>query len=123
MPSSAWSWLTPILPFPTRRSSDLMVYTTELSPPSRRGLVSSCTVAGTTIGFILGSGSAWLVNALLSADQVTAWGWRSPFVGSVVFRSEEHTSVLQSLRQLVCRLLHGPGSHLYCLSLHDALPI
>ena len=62
-----------------------MVYTTELSAPSRRGLVSSCTVAGTTIGFILGSGSAWLVNALLSADQVAAWGWRIPFVGSVVF--------------------------------------
>src|SRR5215510_2769293 len=62
-----------------------MVYTTELSAPSRRGLVSSSTAAGTTVGFILGSGSAWLVNALLSADQVAAWGWRIPFVGSVVF--------------------------------------
>jgi MFS transporter, MHS family, proline/betaine transporter len=62
-----------------------MVYTTELSAPSRRGLVSSFTVAGTTIGFILGSASAWLVNTLLSADQVAAWGWRIPFVGSVVF--------------------------------------
>ncbi len=61
-----------------------MVYTTELSAPSRRGLVSSCTIAGTTIGFILGSGSAWLVNALLRADQVASWGWRIPFVASVV---------------------------------------
>ncbi len=42
-----------------------MVYTTELSSPMMRGLVSSSTAAGTTIGFILGSGSAWLVNALL----------------------------------------------------------
>jgi MHS family proline/betaine transporter-like MFS transporter len=62
-----------------------MVYTTELSAPSSRGLVSSFTIAGTTIGFILGSGSAWLVNALLNADQVAAWGWRIPFVGSVIF--------------------------------------
>ena len=62
-----------------------MVYTTELSAPSRRGLIASCTMAGTTIGFILGSGSAWVVNALLSADQVAAWGWRIPFVGSVLF--------------------------------------
>src|SRR5262245_28036875 len=62
-----------------------MVYTTERSAPSRRGLVASCTMAGTTIGFILGSASAWLVNATLSPDQVVAWGWRLPFIGSVVF--------------------------------------
>src|SRR5262245_24241475 len=36
-------------------------------------------------------------------------------------RSEEHTSELQSLRHLVCRLL--PTTRLYTLSLHDALPI
>ena len=62
-----------------------MVYTTEKSSPLMRGLVSSSTAAGTTIGFILGSGTAWLVNASLPADQVDLWGWRIPFVGSVVF--------------------------------------
>ena len=62
-----------------------MVYTTEGSSPLMRGLVSSSTAAGTTIGFILGSATAWLVNALLPAEQVTTWGWRIPFVGSVVF--------------------------------------
>lgn len=62
-----------------------MVYTTEGSSPLMRGLVSSSTAAGTTIGFILGSGTAWLVNASLPADQVTTWGWRIPFIGSVVF--------------------------------------
>jgi len=60
-----------------------MVYTTEQSSPMMRGLVSSSTAAGTTIGFILGSGSAWLVNALLSPSQVLTWGWRVPFVASV----------------------------------------
>ena len=32
-----------------------MVYTTEASSPLLRGLVSSSTAAGTTLGFILGS--------------------------------------------------------------------
>jgi MHS family proline/betaine transporter-like MFS transporter len=62
-----------------------MVYTTELASPVMRGLVSSSTAAGTTIGFILGSGAAWLVNLLLTTEQVATWGWRLPFVGSVVF--------------------------------------
>src|ERR1035441_2033568 len=39
-------------------------------------------------------------------------------------RSEEHTSELQSLRHLVCRLLLEAAAHdIYTLSLHDALPI
>jgi MFS transporter, MHS family, proline/betaine transporter len=61
-----------------------MVYTTELSPASSRGLVSSSAAAGVTLGFILGSASAWLVNALLTPDQVAAWGWRIPFIGSAI---------------------------------------
>ena len=62
-----------------------MVYTTEQSSPLMRGLVSSSTAAGTTIGFIFGSGAAWLVNVSLPPEQVATWGWRIPFVGSVVF--------------------------------------
>src|ERR1035438_2993284 len=39
-------------------------------------------------------------------------------------RSEEHTSELQSLRHLVCRLLLGAGTtRIYTLPLHAALPI
>src|SRR5262245_21130109 len=39
-------------------------------------------------------------------------------------RSEEHTSELQSLRHLVCRLLLAPSTtEISTLSLHDALPI
>lgn len=62
-----------------------MVYTTEKASPLMRGIVSSSTAAGTTIGFILGSGAAWAVNAALVPDQVAAWGWRIPFIGSVLF--------------------------------------
>jgi MHS family proline/betaine transporter-like MFS transporter len=62
-----------------------MVYTTEGASPMMRGLVSSSTAAGTTIGFILGSGSAWLVNSSMPKEAVLDWGWRIPFVASVVF--------------------------------------
>jgi MHS family proline/betaine transporter-like MFS transporter len=60
-----------------------MVYTTESASPLARGLISSSTAAGVTLGFMLGSGSAWAINTLLPPDQVAAWGWRVPFVASV----------------------------------------
>jgi MHS family proline/betaine transporter-like MFS transporter len=62
-----------------------MVYTTEQSSSSRRGLLSSSAAVGVTLGFILGSTVAWLVHLLLTPDQVAAWGWRIPFLGSVIF--------------------------------------
>lgn len=62
-----------------------MVYTTELASPRIRGLVSSSTAAGTTLGFILGSGAAWAVQAALGAEDAAEWGWRIPFVASVLF--------------------------------------
>ncbi len=62
-----------------------MVYTTEGSSPLMRGLISSSTAAGTTMGFILGSGTAYLINAMMTPDDVNTWGWRIPFVGSIVF--------------------------------------
>ena len=51
-----------------------MVYTTEQASPRWRGLISSSTAAGTTLGFILGSASAWLVNVWLGAEQASALG-------------------------------------------------
>jgi MHS family proline/betaine transporter-like MFS transporter len=59
-----------------------MVYTTELAPPKWRGIVSSSTAVGVTLGFILGSGSAWLVAHSLTKEDVPAWGWRIPFIAS-----------------------------------------
>lgn len=60
-----------------------MVYTTEQASPGMRGLISSSTAAGTTIGFILGSGAAWAVNASMPTAEVMAWGWRIPFIASI----------------------------------------
>lgn len=61
-----------------------MVFTTEGAVPRLRGLVSSATAAGATIGFILGSGTAGLINAVLSPEQVDAFGWRLPMIASAV---------------------------------------
>jgi MHS family proline/betaine transporter-like MFS transporter len=61
-----------------------MVYTTELASPLIRGLVSSSTAAGTTLGFILGSASATVVTAALGKQAAGEWGWRIPFIASVL---------------------------------------
>ncbi len=60
-----------------------MVYTTELASPLMRGIISSSTAAGTTLGFILGSGTAWLVNRTLGHEVAADWGWRIPFIASL----------------------------------------
>jgi MHS family proline/betaine transporter-like MFS transporter len=62
-----------------------MVYTTEVASPLLRGIVASSTAAGTTLGFIIGSATAWIVNSAIGAPASAAWGWRIPFIGSVVF--------------------------------------
>ncbi len=61
-----------------------MVYTTELASPLMRGLISSSTAAGTTLGFILGSFTAYLINRILGPADAAAWGWRIPFIASVL---------------------------------------
>jgi MFS transporter, MHS family, proline/betaine transporter len=61
-----------------------MVYTTELAKPWMRGLVSSSTAAGTTLGFILGSASSAVIGNALDAAQKQSWGWRLPFILSVL---------------------------------------
>jgi MHS family proline/betaine transporter-like MFS transporter len=61
-----------------------MVYTTELASQRWRGLLSSSTAAGTTLGFILGSLVAWIVSKSMPKSEVLSWGWRVPFIASVI---------------------------------------
>jgi MFS transporter, MHS family, proline/betaine transporter len=62
-----------------------MIYTTELASARKRGLVSSSAAVGVTLGFIFGSTSAWLVRTSLGPEDAAAWGWRIPFIASVIF--------------------------------------
>src|SRR5438045_7216761 len=72
--------------FPTRRSSDLLLIAGD-------PLTETFLAAGYTLAHDLTTASIH-VNRALALDGSSAWA-----------RSEEHTSELQSLRHLVCRLL------------------
>jgi MFS transporter, MHS family, proline/betaine transporter len=61
-----------------------MVYTTELASPLWRGIVSSSTAAGTTLGIMLGNISVLIVAATLSKEAQSDWGWRIPFILSAL---------------------------------------
>jgi MHS family proline/betaine transporter-like MFS transporter len=52
----------------------------ESADQRRRGLISSWLQASTGLSNILGALVAFTVTALLSANDVKAWGWRIPFV-------------------------------------------
>src|SRR5205814_8410312 len=91
-------------PFPTRRSSDLL---TVSAPGFLNGLTALANATTNCFPMILISGSSEREIVDLQQgdyeemDQVAI---ARPHA-KAAFRSEEHTSELQSLRQLVCRLL------------------
>src|SRR5438045_7323900 len=76
----------PSPPFPTRRSSDLVAVRSVGDAPQ-----SHCGICQRIEWYIEGG----LVELIMFADRTFTAGKRS----------EEHTSELQSLRHLVCRLL------------------
>ncbi|MFT3875740.1 MAG: MFS transporter [Propioniciclava sp.] len=55
----------------------------EYAPKNRRGFFGSIPQIGVTVGLLMGNGAVLLAN-LLPADQFEAWGWRIPFVASIV---------------------------------------
>ncbi|MEU9118289.1 MFS transporter [Streptomyces sp. NPDC048506] len=52
----------------------------ESAGPGRRGLFSSFQYVSTTVGQLLASGTAALLAALLSEEQMGQWGWRVAFL-------------------------------------------
>ena len=50
----------------------------------RRGLLGSFAQVGVPVGLVLGTGGMTLLSATLSADAFNSWGWRIPFLASVV---------------------------------------
>src|SRR5438093_968256 len=125
MPSSARHCFPHVLPsFPTRRSSDLAV---RLPAPRRvRGCRGRAAALRGTHRLPLtrrgGRRGAARPVRVRRGRAHRRPGGESP--GSARVRSEEHTSELQSLTKLVCRLLLAIASLTFSpLSLHDALPI
>ncbi|MCB5906347.1 MFS transporter [Streptomyces pinistramenti] len=56
----------------------------ESAGPGRRGLFSSFQYVSTTIGQLLASGTAALLAAQLTEEQMGAWGWRVAFLGGAL---------------------------------------
>ncbi|MFE5038547.1 MFS transporter [Streptomyces sp. NPDC056683] len=52
----------------------------EYAPDKKRGFFGSWLEFGTLAGYIGGAGLVTLMTALLSADDLTSWGWRIPFL-------------------------------------------
>ncbi|MFQ9338035.1 MAG: MFS transporter [Varibaculum sp.] len=55
----------------------------EYAPTRHRGLVSSLIGVGSNSGTLLAS-TVWLLVLLLPHDEVIAWGWRIPFLCSIL---------------------------------------
>ena len=55
----------------------------EHAPPNRRGFYGSWPQAGAPLGTLLATGAFFLVS-LLPDDDFLAWGWRIPFLASIV---------------------------------------
>src|SRR6201997_4621166 len=56
----------------------------EWGAQQRRGLLASSAQIGVPVGLVLGTGGMTLLSATLSADAFNSWGWRIPFLASLV---------------------------------------
>lgn len=56
----------------------------EHAPADRRGFFGSWSATSASLGNLLGSGVAALTQYAVPADDLATWGWRAPFVCSVV---------------------------------------
>ncbi|AJT42280.1 MFS transporter [Psychromicrobium lacuslunae] len=83
------------------------VFLVESAPPNRRGFYSSFQYVSTTLGQLLASGLAALLVNILSPADMSAWGWRIPFivgallslVGLWIRRGTEETLVVKAITE------------------------
>ena len=59
-------------------------YLAEYAPPNRRGLFGSWSMTSCFMGILAGSAMAALVTSVLSDQDLHSWGWRIPFLMSLV---------------------------------------
>ncbi|MEM5340408.1 MFS transporter [Paraburkholderia azotifigens] len=61
-----------------------VLLTAEYAPPRERGIFASLVQLGAPAGFLIPSGLFALLSATLTHAQLMDWGWRLPFLGSIV---------------------------------------
>jgi metabolite-proton symporter len=64
--------------------SGSVLITMEWGDQKKRGLLGSFAQIGVPVGLVLGTGGMTLLSATLSADAFNSWGWRVPFLASLV---------------------------------------
>jgi MHS family proline/betaine transporter-like MFS transporter len=57
-----------------------MTFIAEYSPDKRRGFLGSWLEFGTLTGYALGASLTSVMQATLTTEQMTSWGWRLPFL-------------------------------------------
>jgi metabolite-proton symporter len=57
---------------------------TENAPPNKKAWYGMFPQLGAPIGFLLSSGTFYILGKLMADDQFLAWGWRIPFVASAL---------------------------------------
>src|ERR1700694_371521 len=56
----------------------------EWGDQGKRGLLASSAQIGVPVGLVLGTGGMTLLSATLSPEAFNSWGWRVPFLASLV---------------------------------------
>lgn len=64
--------------------SGASVFAVEYAPDNRRGLYGSLSAVGVYLGLVLSSGAVLLMTAVTNDEQFASWGWRIPFLASMV---------------------------------------
>jgi MFS family permease len=79
----------------------------EHAPVDKRSFFGSFPQIGTPLGMILATGVLWLLTTLLGKQAMTEWGWRIPFlfsivlivIGAVIRRSVEESPVFEAMHR------------------------
>jgi len=64
--------------------SGSVLLTMEWGDQNRRGLMGSFAQVGVPVGLVLGTGGMTLLSATMSDEAFNSWGWRVPFLASLV---------------------------------------
>ena len=79
----------------------------EHAPTARRGFFGAFPQIGVPVGMILATSTLFVITSLLTPEQFLAWGWRIPFllsivligVGYVIRRAVEESPIFQDLQR------------------------
>src|SRR6188472_3336517 len=64
--------------------SGSVLLTMEWGDQQRRGLLGSFAQIGVPVGLVLGTGGMTLLSATMSEEAFDSWGWRIPFLASLI---------------------------------------